>query len=221
MPPPQRLFAQGLRDSPARLSPEETAMTIRIAFLAGALALASATAEAQTNMRVRGTITAIDGNTLMVKSREGKDLTFTLPDNVGVAVAKAIKFEDIKPGDYVGSTATKRADGMLVALEVHYLPPQVPSGNIPWDLAPNTSMVNANVEAMVNETGTRELTLKYKDGTQKVMVPEGVPLVRAVPGARSDLRVGEYVFLIAQVKPDGKMVAPRIQVSKDGVKPPQ
>jgi len=196
-------------------------MSIRIAFLAGLLALVSAAADAQTSMRVRGTITAIDGNTLMVKSREGKDLKLTLPDNVGVAVAKAIRFEDIKQGDYVGTTATKRADGMLVALEVHYLPPQVPSGHIPWDLEPNTSMTNANVEAMVQAAGKRELTLKYKDGMQKILVPEGIPLVRAVPGSRSDLKTGEYVFLIAQVKPDGSMLAPRIQVSKDGVKPPQ
>ena len=196
-------------------------MSIRIAFLAGALALASAAADAQTSMRVRGTITGVDGNTLMVQSRDGKDLKLTLPDNVGVAVAKAIRFEDIKQGDYVGTTATKRADGMLVALEVHYLPPQVPSGHMPWDLEPNTSMTNANVEATVQAAGKRELTLKYKDGMQKILVPEDIPLVRAVPGSRSDLKVGEYVFLVAQVKPDGTLVAPSVQVSKDGVRPPQ
>ncbi len=195
-------------------------MNKRIAYLAGLLALVCATADAQTNMRVRGTITAVDGNTLMVKSRDGKDLKFTMPDNVGVAVATAVKFEDIKPGDYVGVTAKKQADGMLAAMEVHYLPPQVPSGHIPWDLAPNTTMTNASVEAMVQDTGRRELTVKYKEGMQKIMVPEGIPLVRAVPGNRSDLKVGEYVFLVAQAKPDGTMVAARIQVSKDGVKPP-
>jgi hypothetical protein len=193
----------------------------RIAFLAGLLALVCATADAQTNMRVRGTITAVDGSTLTVKSREGKDLKFTMPDNARVAVAKAIKFEDIKQGDYVGVTARKGADGVLVAVEVHYLPPQVPPGHIPWDLEPNTSMTNAHVEAIVQEAGKRDLTLKYKEGMDKILVPEGVPLVRAVPGSRSDLKVGEYVFLIAQVKPDGTMMAPSIQVSKDGVKPPQ
>ncbi|MGE5791263.1 MAG: hypothetical protein ACM36B_01135 [Bacteroidota bacterium] len=52
------------------------------------------------------------------------------------------------------------------------------------------------------------------------LVPEGVPIVRAVPGSRSDLAVGEYVFVAAQAFPDGKMTALRIQVSKDGVKPP-
>jgi hypothetical protein len=196
-------------------------MNKRIAFLGGLLALVCATADAQTSVRVRGTITAIDGNALMVKSREGQDLKLTMPDNVGVAVAKAIKFEDIKQGDHVGATARKQADGMLVAIEVHYLPPQVPSSQIPWDLAPDTSMINADVEAMVQATGKRELTLNYKNGVEKVLVPEGIPLVRTVPGNRADLKVGEYVFVIAQVKPDGTMFAPRIQVSKDGVKPPQ
>jgi hypothetical protein len=193
---------------------------IRIASALAVLALAATAADAQTAMRVRGTITAIDGNVLSVKSRDGKDLKVHVTDDVGVTVAKAIKFEDIKQGDYVGSTTTKRADGMLVALEVHYLPPQAPPGHIPWDLAPGSMMTNANVEAMVTAAGKRELTLKYKDGMQKILVPDGVPIVRAVPGNRADLKPGEYIWTGAQVAPDGKITASRIQVSKDGVKPP-
>jgi hypothetical protein len=76
------------------------------------------------------------------------------------------------------------------------------------------------VEAIVATAGKRELTLKYKDGEQKILVPEGVPIARSVPGSRSDLVAGEYVFVAAQAFPDGKMTALRIQVSKDGVKPP-
>jgi hypothetical protein len=193
---------------------------IRIASALAVLALAATAADAQTPMRVRGTITAIDGNVLSVKSRDGKDLKVHVTDDVGVTVAKAIKFEDIKQGDYVGSATTKRADGALVALEVHYLPPQAPPGHIPWDLVPGSMMTNANVEAMVTVAGKRELTLKYKDGMQKILVPEGVPIVRAVPGNRADLKPGEYIWTGAQVAPDGKITASRIQVSKDGVKPP-
>jgi hypothetical protein len=194
--------------------------TIRIASALAVLALAAGAADAQQPMRVRGTITAVDGNVLSVKSRDGKDLKLQLSDKLGVSVAKAIKFEDIKQGDYVGSATTKRADGVLVALEVHYLPPAVPPGHIPWDLQPGSMMTNANVEAIVIAAGKRELTLKYRDGMQKILVPDGVPLVKAVPGARSDLRPGEYIFTVAQVAPDGKITAERIQVSKDGVKPP-
>lgn len=193
--------------------------TLQISLFCAGLALASA-ADAQTAMRVRGTITGFDGSVLAVKSREGKDLQLQLVDNATVAVAKAVKFEDIKQGDLVGATGTKRPDGTLVAVEVHYLPPTVPTGHGPWDLQPDSTMTNANVEAIVVAAGKRELTLKYKDGMQKILVPEGIPLVRAVPGSRSDLVVGEYVFVAAQALPDGKMTALRIQVSKDGVKPP-
>jgi hypothetical protein len=192
---------------------------VRIALLCGALALAGA-ADAQTAARIRGTITGFDGNVLAVKSRDGQDLKLQLVENATVAVAKPAKFEDLKPGDYVGSAATKRPDGTLVALEVHYLPPNVPPGHTAWDLQAGSTMTNANVEAIVAAAGKRELTLKYKDGEQRILVPEGVPIVRAVPGSRADLVVGEYVFVAAQAFPDGKMTALRVQVSKDGVKPP-
>ena len=183
--------------------------------------IASAAADAQTAMRLRGTITAIDGNTMSVKSRDGKDVNVQLPDNVSVAVAKSIRFEDIKEGDFVGATTMSKPDGTLTAVEVHYLPPTVPEGQGPWDLQPGSMMTNAKVRSIVAAAQNRELTLQFKDGTAKIQVPESAPIVRAVPGTRSDLRVGEYVFAAVQTGPDGTMTAPRVQVSKDGVKPPQ
>jgi len=177
--------------------------------------------DAQTAMRLRGTITAIDGNTMAVKSRDGQDVKVQLPDNVSVAVAKAIQFDDIKQGDYVGATTMAKADGTLTAVEVHYLAPTVPEGQGPWDLQPGSVMTNAKVSSIVVAAEKRELTLQYKDGSAKIHVPENAPIVRAVPGARSDLRPGEYVFAAVQTAPDGTMTAPRVQVSKDGVRPPQ
>ena len=75
--------------------------------------------------------------------------------------------------------------------------------------------------ATLQATGRREILLQYKDGAKKVVVPADAPIVRAVPGTRADLVVGEYVFINAQAAPDGTLRAPRIQVSKDGVRPPQ
>lgn len=191
-----------------------------VVMLVGCLLLAQA-ALAQTPVRVRGTITALDGNVLSVKSRDGRDLRIALTDGASVAVAKAVKFEDIKQGDYVGATTKPGPDGTLVAIEVHYLPPTAPDGHIDWDLQPNTKMTNANVNAIVQAAGKRELTLQYKGGTQKIVVPESAALVRSVPGTRSDLIVGEYVFIGAQSSPDGALSASRVQVGKDGVRPPQ
>src|SRR4029453_2585836 len=95
-------------------------------------------------------------------------------------------------GVYPGPTAQAGPDGTHVAIEVHYLAPTTPPGQLQWDLVPGSTMTNANVESIVVGTGRRELMLKFKDGSQKVVVQDGVPLVRAVPGARSDLVPGEY-----------------------------
>ena len=186
-----------------------------------AIGVVSATAAYAQTARLRGTITALQGDTLSVRSREGENLVLQLPDNVSVAVARAIRFEDIKQGDYVGATTRKQPDGSMVAIEVHYLPPTAAQGQTPWDLEPGSTMTNANVAASVAATGKRELTLEFKGGSQKIIVPESAALVRAVPGTRADLVAGEYVFAIVQKGADGKLTAPRVQVSKDGVKPPQ
>lgn len=189
-------------------------------LIAGVLLVTSGVVSAQ--MRIRGTITAIDATTISVKSRTGEDLKMGLDEKLGVAVATAVKFEDIKPGDYVGSAAMKGADGKLVALEVHYLAASVPTGFTPWDLEPGSTMTNANVvESKVVSSGARELQVKYKDGEQTILVPPNTPIVRAVPGTRDDLKVGEYVFVVAQKAADGSMMALRAQVGKNGVKPPQ
>jgi hypothetical protein len=190
-----------------------------VALLASIL-LAVTAAQAQTSVRVRGMITAIDGNVLSVKSREGRDLRITLADNLAVSVAKAIRLEDIKPGDKLGVTSMPGANGMPVAVEVHYPPPGVPEGQGPSDLQPGSTMTNASVAAIVTGTGNGELTLQFQGTTQKVAVPENAALVRAVPGSRSDLVVGEYVFTVAQGADEQTLSAARVQVSKDGVKPP-
>ena len=56
-------------------------MRLRIAIpLAGLLVLAVSAVQAQTPMRVRGTITAVDGHTVAVKNRDGQDLKVALTD---------------------------------------------------------------------------------------------------------------------------------------------
>ncbi len=195
-----------------------------VALLVALSTLAGAVAEAQTPMRVRGTITAFEGNVLSVKTRDGKDVKVELADKATVATVQAVKLSDIKAGDGVGATTKSGSDGKLTALEVHVFPASMPipnEGHRPWDLEPGSMMTNARVTAVVQATSGRELTLSYKDGSQKIHVPEGAPVVTAVPADRSALKPGEYVFFSAEHAADGKMTAAgRIQVSKDGVRPP-
>jgi hypothetical protein len=82
-------------------------------------------------------------------------------------------------------------------------------------------MTNGSVGTVVQSAGARELKLEYQGGSQTIVVPPGVPIVTNVPADRSALKPGEYIFTTAQVSPDGGMVAQRVTVSRDGVKPPQ
>lgn len=189
--------------------------------LAAGLLLASAVATAQTPVRIRGTITSLDGDVLSVKTRQGQDVKIHLAPNYGVAAAKAVTLADFAPGAYVGSTAKKNAAGQLVASEVHRLPPQAPAGHTPWDTAPGDTMTNANVAKVVKAAGGNELTLEYKGSSQTILVPAGTPIVDFVPGDKSLLVPGATVFLGAAQGADGKLSAGRVAVSKDGVKPPQ
>ena len=183
-----------------------------------AVLLISASAFAQTNVRVRGTITSLDGDVLSVKSRDGKDMKLQLTPDATVAVAKKTTLADIKPGTYVGVTSLEQG-GKLVAKEVHLIPPQAPSGHMNWDLLPGSKMTNANLEAVAQASGGNEITLKYKDGEQKILVPSGTPIIGFDSGDRSALKRGETIFTTARVESDGRLVTQRIQVSRDGVKP--
>jgi len=186
------------------------------------LATIVSNADAQTMMRVRGTITGLDGNVLAVKSRDGKDLKVELTEKATVATARAVTLADLKAGTYVGVTTRKGSDGALVALEVHTLPPTAAEGYMAWDLEPGTMMTNANLTSVAQVTGGQELSVQYKDGAQKILVPPGTPIVTTVPADRSFLKAGEYVFFNASVGADGKLTtSARVQVSRDGVRPPQ
>jgi len=183
---------------------------------------------AQTPARVRGIITAIDGNMLSVKSREGRDLKIDIAPDATFSYMKKLSLDDVKPGTPLGTSAVAGPDGKIVALELHLFPagrPAPSEGHRPWDLEPNSTMTNGMVTAMVETGNGRELTLSYKDGSkegmQRVVVPANTPIVTSQAGDRSLLVVGEYAFIAATVAADGKMTAQRLQVGKDGVRPPQ
>jgi hypothetical protein len=195
--------------------------TSRLIALVGLALVAQIAAAQTTTQRIRGTITAVEGSVLSVKTREGQDIKISMADNVTVSAAKAVKLSDFKPDAYVGATARINAAGVLVASEVHALPPAAAPGHTPWDSAPGDTMTNANLVKVVKTAAGNELTMEFKGGSKQILVPEGIPIVDFVAGDKSLLVPGATIFTGAQVSADGKISAARIAVSKDGVKPPQ
>ena len=197
----------------------------RVAAVGGfALVLAASTTWAQDSVRVRGTIERVEGQTLLVKSRDGAELKVVLADNALVVGIVKTSLSDIKPGSFVGVTGLPQADGSQKAVEVHIFPEAMRGtgeGHRPWDLRPQSTMTNANVEQTVAGVDGQTLTVKYKGGEKKIIVPPDTPIVTYVPGDKSELKPGVKIFIAgAEKKPDGTLQAPRVNFGKDGLTPP-
>jgi hypothetical protein len=185
--------------------------------------VAPAAAQDAPPMRVRGTIERLDGAVYIVKARDGAELKITVGEKPQIAGIVKASLSDIKKGSFVGVTAMPQADGSLTALEVHIFPEAMRGtgeGHYPWDLQPKSTMTNANVEDVVTAVDGNTLTLKYKDGEKKILVPATIPIVTYVPGDTSDLKPGAKVFIIAVKQPDGTLLGRAWRVGKDGLTPP-
>jgi hypothetical protein len=97
----------------------------------------------------------------------------------------------------------------------------VAEGFGPWDVKPNSTMTNATVDNMVTGTDGRNITVKYKDGEKKIIVPPDAAIVKYVPGNKDALKAGAKIFIVAAVKqPDGTLEAPNVSVGLNGLTPP-
>jgi hypothetical protein len=186
---------------------------------AATLVAASTAAWAQQNTNIRGTVSAFDGKVITIKSNAGQDVSVDMPENVVPSITKAFTMADVKPGMKLGVTTIKRGD-QTIAIDVRPISAQAPEGLSDYDLQPQSTMTNAIADAVVTATGGNEITLNYKTGVVKVLVPPGTPMSQAAPGQRADVKAGETIFVAARNE-GGKLTAVRVQVSKDGVKPTQ
>jgi hypothetical protein len=206
----------------------------RIAFVLPRLLMASITvmtvlgsvawAQQPPPVRIRGTIEAVDGSLLTIKSREGDQMKVRMTDNVAVWGVAKTELSEIKPGSYIGVSAMPEPDGTQKALAVHIFPESqrgAAEGFRPWDLRPNSTMTNATVAETVKGTDGQNILVKYKDGEKKVVVPPGTPIVTFVAGDKSEVKPGAKIIIFgATKKDDGVLEANRVNVGRDGIMPP-
>ena len=178
-------------------------------------------------VRVRGTVEAVDGPMLTVKSRDGQTTyKVKMTDNAAVRGIVKASLSDIKENSFIGVTGMPQADGSQKAVEVHIFPEAMRGtgeGHRPWDLMPNSTMTNATVAQMMQTRGIQgnDITLKYKDGEKKIVVVPETVIVTYVPGDKSELKPGAKIFIAAAAKKDdGTLEAAAISVGRDGITPP-
>jgi hypothetical protein len=195
-----------------------TAVVLSLGVTAGATIAQNNTA------RLRGTIEKVDGNVLSVKARDGRDVVVKLDDDYTVSVVIKAALTDIKPNSFIGTAAMPLPDGRLKALEIHIFPEAMRGtgeGFRDFDLQPKSTMTNAAVPGMVESADGRVLTLTYKGGEKKVVVPVNTPIVTYEPGAKEDIKAGIGIFVFgAEDGPDGALKAKRVTVGRNGVNPP-
>ena len=197
--------------------------------LATSLALASFASVAWAQpapppVRIRGTIEAVDGPVLSIKSREGTDMKVRMTDNVAVFGVAKTALSEIKEGSYIGVTAMPEPDGTQKAVAVHLFPENqrgAAEGFRPWDQRANSTMTNATVAQTVKGTDGQNILVKYKDGEKKVLVPPGTPIVTFVASDKSEVKAGGKIIIFGAVKKDdGTLEANRVNVGRDGITPP-
>ncbi|HZL31503.1 MAG TPA: hypothetical protein VFC54_10655 [Pseudolabrys sp.] len=174
-----------------------------------ALLTGGAFAQQPPALRVAGTIESVDGAVLSIKT-----------DKLGVAKVALTADTDISTSLEVG--ATPQADGSQRAIQVTVFAPVqrgLGDGHRPWD-RPNSTMTNGAVAETVAGVEGPVLTVKYKDGEKKIIVPPEAVILNYVVGDRSELKSGAHVAIIRAVKkPDGSLEANRVNVGRGEVVP--
>jgi hypothetical protein len=158
----------------------------------------------------------------VIKARDGAEVRLTVTAKPSIATLVKASLADIKQGFFVGVTSMPQPDGSLRALEVHIFPEAMRGtgeGHYSWDLRPQSMMTNANVEQVGATVEGRTLTLKYKDGEQKIFVPVDTPIVSYDVGDRADLKPGAPVFIVAVKQPDGTFEGRAWRVGRNGAAP--
>jgi hypothetical protein len=191
--------------------------------IVAASCIAALAQQPPTPSRVRGTIEAVDGDMLAVKSRSGEDFKLHMAGDMKLVGIVKISLSDIKVGSFVGATTVPGPDGSNNAIEVHVFPEDMRGtgeGSRPFDLRPNSTMTNATVAESVAGNDGHTLLVKYKDGEKKVVVSPDTPVVTYVPTEKSELKPGAKIIAFFKKLPDGSYEATRISVGLNGLTPP-
>ena len=132
---------------------------------------------------------------MTVQSRDGSMADVHLTDDYSVAALMKMTIADIKQGVFVGATAVPLPNGMLRAIEIHLIPGGQNGNSFsrPFDLTPDSSMINATVSTTVDGVDGRTITLTYKGGEKKVVISANALIDETIPADRADVHAGVVI----------------------------
>ena len=171
---------------------------------------------------LRGTVSAIDNDSVTLKLASGELRKLKLAPDCRVSVLKAIDVSKIKPGSFIGSAEMPQKNGSGRSLEVHVFPPGVKAGegHYAWDLKPGSMMTNGTVGKVTAKSRGLQLQVAYPDGERRLVVPRGTPIVEITPGEPAMIKPGVAVFALTFKTPDGGAVVSGLSIGENGATPP-
>jgi len=194
-----------------------------LAALAAAVVFAAAAAAQPTTLHVRGQVTAVEGQVLVVNTREGELARITLAPNYQVLELYRVEPSALEAGRDIGVVGERQADNSLHALAVLLYPRGsrgTTEGHFPWDLTAQSTMTNATIRGTTVTAGGRDLTVAYRAEQAHIVIPANVPIVTYQPASRASLHAGVNVFLTSAQLADSTLTAARVLVGRGGLIPP-
>ena len=193
------------------------AAAVAIAFVAS-----SALAQKPQTRVVKGKIASVEGSTIVIdEAKGGGQAKVKLKDKAVIMTVGKATLGEVKPGAYIGVGAMPQADGSQKAIRVMIFPEVqrgTGEGHYPWTTpgsVPNSTMTNATVDTTVASVEGQVLTVKYKGGTQKIIIGPDANIVSNIPGGPGDLKAGVAITVpAAEVTADGGLEASRVNIGR-------
>jgi hypothetical protein len=166
--------------------------------------------------RLRGEVESVDGNTLAVKTPEGKTVKVMLDSDYTVSHAASATLDDLKPGTFVGVGSMPEGDG-LKAVQVQIFAPtsRASERHGAWNADPNGMMTNAPVTAVVAGQGGGKLTLTAEGQTHDIKIGPDTPIIKTEAGTKDMVKKGAWVSVSNATEKDGAFSTKSITVSDD------
>jgi len=171
-------------------------------------------AQAQTAMRISGTVEKLDGNLVALSLSRGISLVVRLDSEPRVnSVAKG-SGSDLKAGSQVSIQAKSGQSGALIATQIVLF---APGSNRP-DAEPGPD--NAQLVATIKKTNTSPegsvLTVAGKDEDRKITIGPDTAIWIARAARITDVKVGSAVTMTAVKREDGSLQVRRATIGPAG-----
>jgi hypothetical protein len=181
---------------------------------------------------LRGEITQVDSNAIVLRTADGKTERLALSDDLAVFRLEQGSFTRVDFGVYVGAIGVKLDEYSPIVrdslswlhkgFELRLIDEQlrgIAAGHKKWSLTAETIVAHG----WVDDIEGRVLSIKYgptEEEETDVEIPRDVPVLKMSLGDKSLIRPGARVMAGAQKDASGKYVAVFIFAGADGVVPP-